>query len=196
MSLDASFPPTRAFAREILPGVRETPATVDAAFPWIAQTRALLSPNELQGLLDAAPAGDGRPRRAHEQLDQVLAAARRGRPLLLEHDHSGRQHRREGRGAHEPPARRQHRRELQGVLGGDGRAQPARARALTATAATSAARSVAGHSSSSSARRSSSAACSLATPTFQPLGTSPIYPTKQPPVNPTLPVLPPALCRT
>jgi virulence factor Mce-like protein len=51
VSLDASFPATRAFAREILPGVRETPATVQASFPWIAQTRALLSPSELQGLL-------------------------------------------------------------------------------------------------------------------------------------------------
>jgi ABC-type transporter Mla subunit MlaD len=51
VSLDASFPPTRTFARELLPGVRETPATLDAAFPWIAQTRALLSPSELQGLL-------------------------------------------------------------------------------------------------------------------------------------------------
>jgi phospholipid/cholesterol/gamma-HCH transport system substrate-binding protein len=50
-ALDRSFPPTRVFAREILPGVRETPATLDAAFPWIAQTTALLAPNELQGLL-------------------------------------------------------------------------------------------------------------------------------------------------
>ena len=38
-SLNAAFPPTRAFAREILPGVRETPATIDAAFPWIDQAR-------------------------------------------------------------------------------------------------------------------------------------------------------------
>jgi phospholipid/cholesterol/gamma-HCH transport system substrate-binding protein len=51
VSLDRSFPATRTFAREILPGVRETPATLDAAFPWIAQTRALLRPSELQGLL-------------------------------------------------------------------------------------------------------------------------------------------------
>ena len=49
-SLNASFPNTRAFAREILPGVRETPATIDAAFPWIAQTRKLLGPDELQGV--------------------------------------------------------------------------------------------------------------------------------------------------
>jgi phospholipid/cholesterol/gamma-HCH transport system substrate-binding protein len=49
-SLNASFPNTRAFAREILPGVRETPATIDASFPWIAQTRKLLGPDELQGV--------------------------------------------------------------------------------------------------------------------------------------------------
>jgi len=55
-SLNRSFPPTRAFAREILPGVRETPATIDASFPWLAQARALVSPVELQGLV-----GDLRP---------------------------------------------------------------------------------------------------------------------------------------
>jgi phospholipid/cholesterol/gamma-HCH transport system substrate-binding protein len=49
--LDASFPNARAFAREILPGVRETPATIDAALPWIAQTRKLVSRPELGGLL-------------------------------------------------------------------------------------------------------------------------------------------------
>ena len=49
-SLNAAFPSTRAFAREILPGVRETPATIDASFPWIAQTRRLLGDQELRGL--------------------------------------------------------------------------------------------------------------------------------------------------
>jgi phospholipid/cholesterol/gamma-HCH transport system substrate-binding protein len=49
--LNASFPATRAFAREILPGVNESAATIDASFPWIAQTRALVSPAELQGLV-------------------------------------------------------------------------------------------------------------------------------------------------
>jgi phospholipid/cholesterol/gamma-HCH transport system substrate-binding protein len=48
--LNASFPPTRAFAREILPGVRETPETIHASFPWIDQTRKLLQPSELQGV--------------------------------------------------------------------------------------------------------------------------------------------------
>jgi ABC-type transporter Mla subunit MlaD len=49
--LNASFPPTRAFAREILPGVNQTAATIDASFPWIAQTSKLVSPPELQGLV-------------------------------------------------------------------------------------------------------------------------------------------------
>jgi phospholipid/cholesterol/gamma-HCH transport system substrate-binding protein len=47
----------RAFAREILPGVRETPATIAASFPWIRQTRKLLSKPELRGLVnDLQPA--------------------------------------------------------------------------------------------------------------------------------------------
>lgn len=50
-SVDRALPPVRAFAKEILPGVRQTAATVDAAFPWIEQTRALLGPDELQGLM-------------------------------------------------------------------------------------------------------------------------------------------------
>jgi virulence factor Mce-like protein len=56
-SLNATFPPMRAFAREILPGVRETPATIAASFPWIRQTRKLLSKPELRGLVnDLQPA--------------------------------------------------------------------------------------------------------------------------------------------
>jgi phospholipid/cholesterol/gamma-HCH transport system substrate-binding protein len=50
-SLNGAFPNTRAFAREILPGVRETAPSIEAGFPWIAQTRALLGPAELQGLV-------------------------------------------------------------------------------------------------------------------------------------------------
>src|SRR5215213_827085 len=50
--LNAAFPPTRAWALEMVPGVRETPATIQAAFPWITQTRGLLRPSELQGLVD------------------------------------------------------------------------------------------------------------------------------------------------
>ena len=51
-NLNASFPATRAWALEMIPGVRETPATIEAGFPWIRQVRALVSPAELQGLLD------------------------------------------------------------------------------------------------------------------------------------------------
>jgi phospholipid/cholesterol/gamma-HCH transport system substrate-binding protein len=50
-SLNEAFPPTRAFAREILPGVRETPATIAASFPWIRQARPLVSQAELGGLV-------------------------------------------------------------------------------------------------------------------------------------------------
>jgi phospholipid/cholesterol/gamma-HCH transport system substrate-binding protein len=52
-ALDASFGPTKAFARAILPGVIQTGPTITAALPWIAQATALVSPSELGGLLDA-----------------------------------------------------------------------------------------------------------------------------------------------
>ena len=56
-SLNAAFPPTRAFAREILPGVRTAPATLDAATPLLAQLRGLAQPAELRGLVaDLRPA--------------------------------------------------------------------------------------------------------------------------------------------
>ena len=56
-SLNRAFPPARAFAREILPGVREQAETIDASFPWVAQTRKLLAKSELRGLAqDLAPA--------------------------------------------------------------------------------------------------------------------------------------------
>jgi phospholipid/cholesterol/gamma-HCH transport system substrate-binding protein len=50
-ALNDAFPNTRAFAREILPGVRETASTVAATFPWIDQARPLLSKAELGGLV-------------------------------------------------------------------------------------------------------------------------------------------------
>lgn len=49
-ALDAAFPPTRAFARELRPSLRELPATIAASRPWIAQNRLLLRPSELGGL--------------------------------------------------------------------------------------------------------------------------------------------------
>ena len=52
-SLDRSFQPTREFAHDILPGVRNTPATVAATVPWIEQVRASLAPSELGGVAKA-----------------------------------------------------------------------------------------------------------------------------------------------
>jgi phospholipid/cholesterol/gamma-HCH transport system substrate-binding protein len=48
--LDATFPPTRAFAHDILPGVKNTNSTVAAALPWIEQVEASLEPSELGGV--------------------------------------------------------------------------------------------------------------------------------------------------
>jgi len=48
--LDESFAPTRAFAHDILPGVKNTPQTVAAALPWIEQVKASLAPSELGGV--------------------------------------------------------------------------------------------------------------------------------------------------
>ena len=73
-SLNAAFPPTRAFAREILPGVRQTPATIDAAFPWIEQMRGLMSPAELQGLArDLSPVTRDLAE-VHRPVDRAAAA--------------------------------------------------------------------------------------------------------------------------
>ncbi len=58
-ALDAAAPSIRTFARDIIPGLEEIPATAAAAFPWIAQTQAALAPSELggvaAGLRTAAP---------------------------------------------------------------------------------------------------------------------------------------------
>jgi len=86
-SLNAAFPPTRAFAREILPGVRETPATIEASFPWIAQTRRLVSRAELGGLVrELSPATADLARltdRAIELLPETNLASRCAREVLL-----------------------------------------------------------------------------------------------------------------
>jgi phospholipid/cholesterol/gamma-HCH transport system substrate-binding protein len=59
-ALDRFLPPLRAFSLDLIPGVEQTPATVQAALPWIQQTRALFGPQELggvaQGLRNGSPA--------------------------------------------------------------------------------------------------------------------------------------------
>lgn len=51
--LNASFGPTRTFARELLPGIEQLGPTIDAGLPWIAQATALVSGSELGGLVSA-----------------------------------------------------------------------------------------------------------------------------------------------
>jgi phospholipid/cholesterol/gamma-HCH transport system substrate-binding protein len=86
-SLNEAFPPTRAFAREIRPGVRETPATIEAAFPWIEQTRKLVGEDELGGLAkELSPATTDLARlidRAMELLPQTDLAAKCLRDVVL-----------------------------------------------------------------------------------------------------------------
>jgi virulence factor Mce-like protein len=50
-SLNAALPATRRFARDLIPGVKATPAAIDAATPWIAQAKPLLGERELGGWL-------------------------------------------------------------------------------------------------------------------------------------------------
>jgi phospholipid/cholesterol/gamma-HCH transport system substrate-binding protein len=58
--LQASFGPTQAFAREILPGIRQLGPTIRAALPWLAQSRTLFSQHDLGDLLtNLTPAVQG-----------------------------------------------------------------------------------------------------------------------------------------
>jgi phospholipid/cholesterol/gamma-HCH transport system substrate-binding protein len=86
-SLNDAFPSTRAFAREILPGVRETPATIEASFPWIDQARPLMGDEELGGLArELSPATADLARltdRAMKLLPQTDLVARCARDVLL-----------------------------------------------------------------------------------------------------------------
>jgi phospholipid/cholesterol/gamma-HCH transport system substrate-binding protein len=49
-ALDTALPPTRTFALDIIPGVKQTPATVAAGLPWIEQVQASFSPSEIGGV--------------------------------------------------------------------------------------------------------------------------------------------------
>jgi phospholipid/cholesterol/gamma-HCH transport system substrate-binding protein len=49
--LQASFAPTRQFAGELTPSIKQLGPTIDAGLPWLSQSIALFSPTELRGLL-------------------------------------------------------------------------------------------------------------------------------------------------
>jgi phospholipid/cholesterol/gamma-HCH transport system substrate-binding protein len=74
-SINAALPPTQAFSREILPGVRETPATVAASGPWLEQATAFFGPDELGNLLDdLSPATRNLARATHTSREWVPKA--------------------------------------------------------------------------------------------------------------------------
>jgi phospholipid/cholesterol/gamma-HCH transport system substrate-binding protein len=57
--LNASFAPTKAFARAILPGLDQLDPTIRVGLPWLTQSTRLLSHRELGALLDSlTPAVD------------------------------------------------------------------------------------------------------------------------------------------
>jgi phospholipid/cholesterol/gamma-HCH transport system substrate-binding protein len=65
-SIDAALPPTQRFSNAILPAVRETPATVAAAEPWLDQAIPFFGPRELGALLkDLSPATRDLARQTH-----------------------------------------------------------------------------------------------------------------------------------
>ena len=113
-SLNAAFPPTRAFAREILPGVRETAATIDASFPWVDQATKLMSPARAARPRPGPGAGHARPREADQR---VAHAAAPDRPHLAVRA----RRRAADRRPRDPRPVRHRDRELQGVLVDDGR---------------------------------------------------------------------------
>jgi phospholipid/cholesterol/gamma-HCH transport system substrate-binding protein len=58
--LQSSFAPTRAFARELLPSVKQLDPTIGAGLPWTAQATALFSRQDLGALLSSlTPAVQG-----------------------------------------------------------------------------------------------------------------------------------------
>ena len=111
-NLNRAFPSTRAWALEMIPGVRETPATIDAGFPWLRQARALVSPAELQGLVERPPARGRRLRAVRRRPGRPAAGVRRLQPLPVRGGAAQRGDRDRGRRAQHRAA------ELSGVLPG------------------------------------------------------------------------------
>jgi phospholipid/cholesterol/gamma-HCH transport system substrate-binding protein len=68
-ALDAAFPATEKFSNELARGLPQLPATIAAAYPWLAQTRPLLSESELRGLLrQLSPASADLATLTHDEL--------------------------------------------------------------------------------------------------------------------------------
>src|SRR5579884_166087 len=83
--LNASFGPTQAFARAILPGIQQLGPTIDAGLPWLAQANQLFSPPELGRLVSLlAPAVD----RTAASLKDTKAFIRQSEDLARCFDHT------------------------------------------------------------------------------------------------------------
>ena len=88
-SLNAAFPPTRAFAREILPGVRETPATIQAGASRGSSRRGRCSgPRSSAAWRASSRRRRARPRAAHRRVARrscrrPTLAARCARDVVL-----------------------------------------------------------------------------------------------------------------
>jgi phospholipid/cholesterol/gamma-HCH transport system substrate-binding protein len=82
-----TFPFLRAFARDITPGIRELPATIAAAGPWLQQTDALLGRSELGFIADelrrAAPGAGIAASKGRSFLAQVELLSRCADQVLL-----------------------------------------------------------------------------------------------------------------
>ena len=80
-NLNAAFPPLRAFSREILPGVRETPATIAAVLPLDPADPAARLAAGAPGPRERPPAGRRRPGADHRRHRRAAAAGGPGEPL-------------------------------------------------------------------------------------------------------------------
>lgn len=75
-ALQASFGPTQAFARDLIPSIRQLGATVTVATPWLAQLAKLSSENELGGLLRSlSPAVDNTAVAVRDTIPLIKGAA-------------------------------------------------------------------------------------------------------------------------
>jgi phospholipid/cholesterol/gamma-HCH transport system substrate-binding protein len=91
-SLNASFPPLRAFIADIRPGVRSSEAALDASIPLVRQLRGLVSEDELRGLSrDLRPAVPALARLSRESIplakeNRRLASCQNGVVLPWAHE--------------------------------------------------------------------------------------------------------------
>ncbi len=161
--VQASFAPTREFARELTPSIRELGPTIDAGLPWLRQSIALFSPSELGGLVASlTPAIQGTSQTLTST--QVAAARlRRPGPLLRQGHHPDRQREDLRPPGDDRPAG------LPGALPVGRRVWPPPPRTSTATAATCGPPRAAGTISSPPAR-CPAAARSTAAPCCPPWG--------------------------